>query len=291
MVNYHKLEDVQIDIRNAISNHSADTVITYNNIAGEPLRLGYYFPKNYNKAEKHSLFTFVHGGGWSTHKVFDDQSQWQGDYLGYLARYFADKGFICVSIDYRLSRDAGQAEGYGIIDCYEDCCDALDYVIVHADDYGIDANEIYLLGESAGGHLAGALATFHYDRMYSFKKIFLINAITHLYDNWKARVPVKSSHPHLSGLSFNECVDFLSPLCQIQEDIGEVVLIHGEDDKTVNPEHSRKFHDRMIEMNKGCELHLIEKSTHAFLLAEYYKNGLEACKIAIRIIEEGILGK
>ncbi len=37
-------------------------------------------------------------------------------------------------------------------------------------------------------------------------------------------------------------------------------------------------------LSKSCELHVIEKTDHAFLLAEYYK-GLVACDIALNIID------
>ena len=288
MINYHRLEDKEMDLSNAISRHSADKTIAYKTVSEEPIYLGYFLPPNFNKNHKYPLFVFVHGGGWSSHKIFDDQPHWQGDYLGYLARYYANKGFVCVSIDYRLSGDSGQTEGFGIIDCYEDCCDAMDYVIAHADEYGADVHNMYLLGESAGGHLAGALATFHYDRQYSYKKVFLFNPITHFYDGWKGSVPVSSCHIRLAGLSFAQRAEFLSPLCQIHENVCEAVLIHGECDKVVDPEHSRKFYDRMAAFSKKCDLHLIEGTGHAFLLAEYTKQGLAACKIGIEIINDAI---
>jgi len=288
MISYHRLVDNEIDIRHAVENHSADEVITYKMVDNKPIRLGYYFPPEYDKHHTHTVFIFIHGGSWASHMVFGDQKHWQGDYVGYLARYYAEKGFVCVSLDYRLSRNVGQENNYGIIECYDDCCDALDYVISHAEEYGIDTENVYLLGESAGGHLAGALATFQYDRKYFFEKIFLINPITHLHDKWKTRVPVNSNHPRLMGLSLNERADFLSPLCQIDKGVGEVVLIHGEDDTTVDLEHSLMFHDRMTEVGNKSELHIIEKTDHAFLLVEYYKKGVEACKIAIDIINDHI---
>ncbi len=40
----------------------------------------------------------------------------------------------------------------------------------------------------------------------------------------------------------------------------------------------------MKELSRPCELHVIEKTDHAFLLAEYYK-GLAACDIALEIID------
>ena len=288
MISYYSIEEKELDLSHAISFHSADVTVAYKEVAGNPVYLGYYLPTDFDQKNKYPLFVFVHGGGWSSHMIFSDQSQWQGDYLGYLARYYADKGFVCVSMDYRLARDGGQAAGYEIIDCYEDCCSAMDYILEHAAEYGIDTEEMYLLGESAGGHLAGALATFHYDRSYSFKKAFLINPITHLEDKWKVSVPVNSSHPRLAPLSLEERAVFLSPLYQISENTCDTVLIHGQSDVVVDPDHSKRFYKRMTELAGTCELHLIEDTGHAFLLAEYTKQ-MNACKIGIEIIDK-VLG-
>lgn len=288
MISYYSIEEKELDLSHAISCHSADVTVAYKEVAGNPVYLGYYLPADFDQKNKYPLFVFVHGGGWSSHMIFRDQSQWQGDYLGYLARYYAEKGFVCVSMDYRLARDGGQAAGYEIIDCYEDCCSAMDYILEHAAQYGIDTEEMYLLGESAGGHLAGALATFHYDRSYSFKKTFLINPITHLEDKWKVSVPVNSSHPRLAPLSLEERAVFLSPLYQISENTCDTVLIHGQSDEVVDPDHSKKFYKRMTELSGTCELHLIEDTGHAFLLAEYTKQ-MNACKIGIEIIDK-VLG-
>lgn len=280
----HKLDKCEIDLSFAIEQHSADKIVAYKKVDGAPIYLGYYLPNDFHQNRDYPLFFFIHGGGWESRKIFPEQKCWQGDYLGYLARYYANKGFIGVCIDYRLVREHGQTYNYGIIECYEDCCDALDYVIAQAIEYGIDTKQMFLLGESAGGHLAGALATFHYDRHYVFQKIFLVNPITNLDDEWKSRVPVDSYHPQLSKLAMEERAKFLSPLYQVQKGIGEIVLIHGKEDTTVNPMQSIMFYNKMLELGQKCELHLIENTKHAFLLAEYYRDGLEACNIAIKII-------
>ena len=285
---FHELRNIDIDLSNDVSRHSGDEGVIYKTVDGEPCYLAFYFPPGYDKTKRYPVFFFVHGGGWVSHKVFAEQKHWNGDYIGFLARYYADKGFVCVSIDYRLIRDAGQAENYGIIECYEDCCDALDYVIAHADEYGIDTKKMYLLGESAGGHLAGALATFHYERCYAFNKVFLVNPITYFEDGWRESIPTNSKHSRLAELTLEERAKFLFPLYQVWQGICEVVLIHGADDTTVSPEHSLKFYDRMMELGCKCELHLIEKTKHAFLLTEYYKEGLDACKLAIAIFDGSV---
>lgn len=290
MIRYYDLTEAsEIDISGAIKKHSADQLIVYKQVDNIPIFLGFYFPIQYSTNRTYPLCIFVHGGGWTSHKVFEEQSCWQGDYLGYLARYYADKGYVCVSIDYRLAKGNGQAERYGILDCYEDCCDAVDYVLSNKDEYAIDTEKMYLLGESAGGWLAGGLATFHYDKKYKFRKTFLINPITHMYDVWGKYVPLESVHPFLKKMTLEEKQSFLSPLCQIYREMGDCVVIHGMQDCTVNPEHSILFYKRMQSAGKSCELHLLEKTEHAFLLPEYYDKGLEACKTAICILNQELL--
>ena len=220
MIYFHKLEAIDMDLTAAILGHSADETVVYKEVNGSPICLGYYFPKDFDRTKKYPAFILIHGGGWESHKIFADQPHWQGDYLGFLARYYADKGMVCVSVDYRLARECGQAAGYEIIDCYED-------------------------------------------------------------------VPKESAHPRLKGLNFEERIRFLSPLYQLSENMSDTVLIHGESDAVVAPEHSRRFYERMKGLSKSCELHVIEKTDHAFLLAEYY-NGLAACDIALNIIDSAL---
>lgn len=288
---FHKLRETKLDLKDAILRHSADRTIAYKEVNGEPVYLGYYFPENYRQDKQYPTFLFVHGGGWSNHKVFEDQSHWQGDYLGFLARLYAEKGFICVSIDYRLIREHGQAVNYEITDCYEDCCDAVDYVILHTNEYGTDTQNMYILGESAGGHLAGALITFDYDRKYAFKKAILVNPITHLEDKWQNWMAANSQHPRLSELNFEQQIQLLSPLYHVNSQTCETILIHGESDTIVAPEHSERFYEKMTAVSNPCELHLIEKTNHAFLLAEYKNQDLTACEIAIDIIDRNVLEK
>lgn len=286
MQQVHKLKNIELDLTNEIARHSADVCHIYKHAEAEPIYLGYYLPADFNKSKKYPTFVFIHGGGWASHKIFEDQPHWQGDHLGFLARYFANRGFVCVSIDYRLAVDKGQTPGHELMDCYEDCCDAMDFILANAEEYGIDPQRMYLLGESAGGHLAGAVATFHYDRRYTFQKVFLVNAITDMLDpGWFPRVPVHSQHSALESLSIEERARFLSPLYQLDGQIGDVVLIHGTADACVKPAHSEKFYERMLELSQKCDLHWIEDTNHAFLLAEYVSD-LRACKMGIQIIEQ-----
>lgn len=90
---------MQTELASCIMRHSADKTVCYKTVAGEPLSLALFLPKG---EPPFRTLLLIHGGGWRSRKIFEDQSCWQGDYLGFLARYFADRGWLCACIDYRL---------------------------------------------------------------------------------------------------------------------------------------------------------------------------------------------
>ncbi len=292
MVQLHELHECKIDLTDCIRAHSADEMVIYKQVNGEPISLGLYYPEQYAPMNNYPVFVMIHGGGWASHKIFPDQSHWAGDHLGFLARYYANKGFVAASIDYRLLRENGQMEDYGLIELYEDCFDAVDYLQKNADRYGLDFSRSVLLGESAGGHLAAALATFTYKSEPVFQKNILVNAITDLFDSrWHKAVPRNSKHPAVQEMSVAEVARFLSPALQISDAVNSVLLLHGAEDITVHPRHSQAFYDEMRLHGKACELHWIKDTQHAFLLAEYMQEKQEsllAAKLAIHIINSYI---
>ena len=85
---------------------------------------------------------YIHGGGWTKG---DKRGQGIGTVLGY-----ATKGFVGVSINYRLDADKKA--------CIEDVKCAIRFLRAHAQKYNIDPNRIGAAGNSAGAHLALMLA-------------------------------------------------------------------------------------------------------------------------------------
>ena len=65
------------------------------------------------------------------------------------ASVFLKEGYDVVLVEYRLNdgvRDVADELG--------DCAAALDYLAIHADELGLNQNQMFLTGDSAGGHLA-----------------------------------------------------------------------------------------------------------------------------------------
>lgn len=295
MVNDRRLEETREDFSRDMARHSGDETRVYKAVGGEKLRISLYYPQDYDPARRYPLFVFVHGGGWASRKVFPDQAEWAGDYLGFLARRYAGRGCLCASIDYRLMRGDGQQAGYELIDLYEDCADAVDYLRAHADEMGVDKQRTAVLGESAGGYLAAALVTLPIRDYSFFKTAILVNPITDLFDpRWGARVAEESAHPVLAELSGPEKRALLSPVCHITEENCPALLLHGACDSVVFPFHALKYHDLLAACGREARLDLIEDTSHAFLLGEYMQESgkpLSALECGVRAIDEWLAAR
>ncbi len=87
---------------------------------------------------------FVHGGGWRS-----------GDKGGGLWRSlpltYASKGYVCISVNYRLTGDAPFPA------CIEDCKCAVRWFRANAKKFNLDPKRIGAYGNSAGAHLVSML--------------------------------------------------------------------------------------------------------------------------------------
>jgi len=124
--------------------------------AAEPkahLDLAYAEPKNekqtldvYAPTEgaNHPVVVWIHGGGWQAgdKKEVDKKPQ-----------AFTDKGFVFVSVNYRLLPNVT------IKDMAGDVAKAIRWVHDHAKDYGGDPDTLIITGHSAGAQLAALVCT------------------------------------------------------------------------------------------------------------------------------------
>jgi acetyl esterase/lipase len=97
-------------------------------------------------------FVYVHGGGWVI-----GQRQYQGLPL---MQHLAARGWVCFSVDYRLSPRAT------FPDHLVDVKRALAWVRAHAAEYGADPALLAIGGNSAGAHLAALAALTPNDPEY-----------------------------------------------------------------------------------------------------------------------------
>lgn len=117
--------------------------IAYKHTPDGALLLDAYTPA---AGDHHPLVVMIHGGAWARGGRFEmGLTKWAG--------YLASAGMAVISIDYRLA----PATTYP--DSFQDCLDAVDWAVEHAESLGADPTRIGLWGDSAGGHLVLLLAT------------------------------------------------------------------------------------------------------------------------------------
>jgi len=119
-----------------------ERTVSYDERHGDSTTMDLYLPGGGGTARP-AIF-FVHGGGWRLFSKRQFQSQ---------ARRFARSGYVTASINYRLV-----PEGRFPNAAWDTAC-ALAWFQNHAVELGVDPDRIVLMGYSAGGHLAGLVAT------------------------------------------------------------------------------------------------------------------------------------
>ena len=137
-----------------------DDVVRYDDIPYGPenaiQRLDVYRPKEAEGALP--VIVSVHGGGW----VYGDKELYQ-----FYCMSLAQRGFAVVNFTYRLAPE------YKFPAQLEDVNLVMEWVLRNGDEYGLDTGNIFMVGDSAGAHLAGlytaACTSKEYAANYDFQ--------------------------------------------------------------------------------------------------------------------------
>ncbi len=203
-------------------------------------------------AENAPVLLQVHGGGWIIgHK--------QQQAFPLMLR-MAHRGWICVSINYRL------APKHRFPDQIVDVKRAIAWVRANIADHGGDPSTIVLTGGSAGGHLTSlaALTPNLADFQPGFESADTsVAACVPFYgppdftNRNKIRGPLTSMQPFLNRLIMPskladdpELWDLVSPLSQINADAPPFFIIQGHHDVLVWKEEARDFVDQLRQVSE-----------------------------------------
>jgi len=224
------------------------------------------------KYEKAPLVVYIHGGGWGGG---DKYKILANDHIG-VVRELNKQGVACASIEYRLA-DGGKATS---MESVADCMDAISFLVKYAADYGLDPARVATYGSSAGGHLSLVTAlgnpadypcdpSFNDSRLKVRCEVAYYPATTFLDPE-----PMKGSNferpqrliPLLGG-PIEEKRDIaakLSPVELMTKDSPPVLLVHGEQDKTLSFKFSTFMRDRAKEIGAPVECILVQGADHGF---------------------------
>ena len=120
-------------------------------------KLDVYRPK---AAGKLPVIISVHGGAW----VYGSKEV----YKHYCAS-LAERGFVVINFSYRLS------PRYKFPCHLEDSVHVVNWMYEHLDEYGIDENAIFAVGDSAGAHILSQLCSLNNNKTFAANFNFKLN--------------------------------------------------------------------------------------------------------------------
>ncbi|NKB35256.1 MAG: alpha/beta hydrolase fold domain-containing protein [Pseudomonadales bacterium] len=166
---------------------------------------------------------YVHGGRWRAgdrnYREALDVAQWAG------------MGYFAMTIDYRLVGSSPAPAPY------QDLQTAIRWVHGHTDEYSIDPDRIYLIGDSSGGHLVALAATLGegpYERVGGWED-----------ERSDIRAAISVAGPYeLNTLSWGDLWTPLqgdlqlarriaSPMHNLGPNTKPILVIHSDDDRSV----------------------------------------------------------
>ncbi|MFD1258459.1 alpha/beta hydrolase [Mucilaginibacter terrae] len=183
-----------------------------------------------------------------------------------IARKFNEIGVTAFILKYRLPSDSIMVDK--TIGPLQDAQRAIQLIRQRAQEWGVDAGKVGIIGFSAGGHLASTALT-HFDKAVIDNKDninlrpdfgVLLYPVVNL-----AELAHKGSKDNLLGKSpSQEMIDLYSNEKQVTSNTPPTFLVHAEDDKTVPVMNSVVFYQAMVKAGVKGELHTYQAGGHGF---------------------------
>ncbi len=228
------------------------------------LKLDVY--RGWDKPTNCPVLLQIHGGAW----VLGTKNE-QGVPL---MRRMAQRGWVCVSVDYRLSPHATFPEH--LIDLKR----AIKWIRENIAEYGGDPDRIVATGGSAGGHLCALVGLTANDPAYQpgFEDVdtstiacvpfYGVYDFTNRYGHWPNAGLARILEKQVMKASLEESRDdyeAASPMSRIHPNAPPFLIIHGTHDTLVPVEEARQFAKMLREVSHEPVVYAeIPGAQHAF---------------------------
>jgi len=237
--------------------------LTYAVVDSGPLLLDLYLPKNVNGSAP--LIIWIHGGGWKN----GSKENCLPVRLG-----FTERGYAVASINYRLT---GIAPFPAQI---EDCKAAVRWLRTHAGKYGLNPDEFGVWGSSAGGHLVALLGTSgdvsSFDTGENTQVSSRVQAVCDYYGPSDFRTMgtapgferhARDDSPESALLGGTpdkkpETAKAASPVTHVTPDDPPFLIVHGDQDRTVPLDQSRRMDAALHTAGVETELIILPGAGH-----------------------------
>jgi acetyl esterase/lipase len=252
------------------------TTVTYCDDGGVPETLDVYEP-NPLPSTRGPAVVYVHGGGW----VAGDSTITSGSVVGQIARAIEAKGWVFVSIDYRLApRFRWPAQ-------IDDAACAIRFLRAASSALHIDPSAIGAMGDSAGGQIVSLLglgdsAAGIASGPYAGQST-AVQAVVDLYGpadltttDWAHAALIQdyavqafgtTFGPGIPGASTTALLAAASPVTYIAAHAPPFLVVQGEQDTVVPPDQSVELATRLRETGDSVTLVLVQHAQHGLLPA------------------------
>ena len=185
------------------------------------------------------------------------------------AKWFSENGITAFMLKYRSNESL-----YNHPAMLEDIQRAIQIVRENADEYGIDASKVGVIGYSAGGHLVTMAGEFG-ERFNELEKLGIETDVSLRPDFVMPIYPVVSTQDDISHkwsrrslLGKNqtqERKDLFSMELQVPDNMPPTYIVVCKDDNVVDYNNSLRLYDALLAKNiQNCELHVYEWGKHGF---------------------------
>ena len=247
------------------------------------LKMDILCPFGSAKGQKRPVLVWICGGAYMTME--------RSAYIPWLT-YFAKRGYVAASIEYRLSNSAHFPSQV------EDAKKAVRFLRAHADEYGIDPEKIVIGGESAGGSLASMVGVTNdmpeFDVGEYLEQSSRVSAVVDYYGpsvmrkeksggkksagNLADSCPLPETVVHSSMvqlLGFDpekepERAAKTTAGYYVNENTVPFFLAHGTDDPLVDISQSDEFYEVLAEKKVPVEYYRVQGAVHMGM--EFYQD-------------------
>ena len=207
----------------------------------------------------------VHGGRWRGGHKKDSST--------IVVKQWAEFGFFAMSIDYRLV-GASPAPA-----CYQDMQCAIRYVHAHAKELNVDPKRIFLMGQSAGGHMVSLAATLGDG---PFKRT---GGWENASNDFRAVISVAANY-ELNTLSWGNiwtpssgdavaARKLASPANHVKKDMKPILILHSDNDRSVPINNALLMVDALKKSGAPHTFHRYPDKGHMGITDEVIKRARE----------------
>ncbi len=221
-----------------------------------------YLPRKHG-VRPFPLVIWVHGGAWLT-----GSKEWDN------VKYLVQHGYAIASIDYRYSPEAPFPAQI------QDCNAAMNFILAHAADYGVDARRFAVGGGSAGGHLALLLGLARQEREFGANPAIKPLAILDFFGpadlngmeddlqaihSQRGLETWQDAGPKLLGAPLDQAAaraKAASPITYVSKAAPPVLILQGDEDDLVPVAQSQRLHVALNRAGVDNELITVHKAGH-----------------------------